>query len=379
MSISPTDPLLPSTASDLVVLYSTFAGGLITTTLNAANPVIIETYLSETTKLSSLTVYVLTSLVGSTTIYTSIGSSFSAVETEPVTVISRGNPTLLSVVLVPTSKSTSKSRTLANSASITTAATPSESQIVSSRQRSSVGLPGSAIAGIAIGATVVVLFLLAFGWCLKRRRRSRRNVKSESATFNRADSKTFRKAELEGTAGSSTFEWQPKPELPVTEVITPGAPDDIASRMPAAASDGQVINPHQELEAVPIIKSGIRSDEVPSPSIGITPTEQSEEPAASESTRPSQSATAIEGGLRRQHNNEISSPKHTVLTEPSQQDQAVVDASQLNKLKAQERDLAEYIEAHETLQKLKNEHIVLQERIRAAEERAQRLNTSDLG
>jgi hypothetical protein len=56
-----------------------------------------------------------------------------------------------------------------------------------------------------------------------------------------------------------------------------------------------------------------------------------------------------------------------------------VDASQLNKLKAQERELAEYIEAHETLQRLKNEHITLQERIRAAEERAQRLNTSDLG
>jgi hypothetical protein len=82
-----------------------------------------------------------------------------------------------------------------------------------------------------------------------------------------------------------------------------------------------------------------------SPSTGITSTEQLEEPAAPESTGPSRSATAIEGGLRRQHNNEISSPKCTELTDPSQQDQAVVDASQLNKLKAQERELAEYIEA----------------------------------
>ena len=56
-----------------------------------------------------------------------------------------------------------------------------------------------------------------------------------------------------------------------------------------------------------------------------------------------------------------------------------MDASQLNKLKAQARELAEHIEAHETLQKLKNEHIALQERIRAAEERAQRSKISDVG
>jgi hypothetical protein len=379
MTVSPLPPPTMSPGADLVVQYSAFAGGLITTTLNGANPVITETYLSETTELSSLTAYVLTSIVGSTTIFTGTGLPSTAVETELFTTIFAGNPTLLSVVLVPTSKSTSKSRTLVTSASITTATPPSESETVSSRQRSSVGLPGGAIAGIAISATVIVLFLLAFGWCLGRRRRSRRNVKSESATFNRADSKTFRKAELEGTAGSSTFEWQPKPELPVTEVIMSEASDDMASRMPAAASDGQVISPHQELEADPIIKSGIQSNEMPSPSIGITPTEQSEEPAALESTRPPQSATVIEGGHQREHNNEISSPKHTVQTEPSQQDQTIVDASQLSKLKAQERELAEYIEAHETLQRLKNEHIALQERIRAAEERAQRLNTSDLG
>lgn len=377
-----TSPLFPSAAPpslaapDLVVEYSAFAG-FVTTTLNAANPVITETYLSETTELSSLIAY---EPVNFTTLvtHTDVGFSSTALVTE-TTVSSTFVATLLSVVLVPASKSTSKSRTLVTSASITTAATPSESQTVSNRQRSSGGLSGGAIAGIAIGATVIVLFLLAFGWCLKRRRRSRHNIKSESATFNRADSKTFRKAELEGTTGSSTFEWQPKPELPVTEVIMPEAPDDITSRVPEAASDGQVINPHQELEVVPMIKSGIQNNEMPSPSIGITPTEQSEEPAASKSTRPSQSATVIEGGLRRQHNNEISSPKYTVLTEPSQQDQTIVDASQLNKLKAQERELAEYIEAHETLQRLKNEHIALQERIRAAEERAQRLNTSDLG
>jgi hypothetical protein len=39
----------------------------------------------------------------------------------------------------------------------------------------------------------------------------------------------------------------------------------------------------------------------------------------------------------------------------------------LNKLKAEERELAEYTEAYETLQKLKNEHIALQERINVAE------------
>jgi hypothetical protein len=72
-----------------------------------------------------------------------------------------------------------------------------------------------------------------------------------------------------------------------------------------------------------------------------------------------------------------SSPTYSASTEPTPQAQAAVDASQINKLKAQERELAEYIDAHETLQKLKNEHVALQERIKAAEERAQRLKVSD--
>ncbi len=63
-------------------------------------------------------------------------------------------------------------------------------------------------------------------------------------------------------------------------------------------------------------------------------------------------------------------------TESSPQAQAAVEASQLSKLKSQERELAEYIEAHETLQKLKNEHISLQERIKLAEECARRSNTN---
>ena len=297
MSLSPNaPPSAPPSGSlsleslDLVVRYSACTGGLITTTLTAADPVITETCLtSEMTKHSSLTAYIQTSPA------TASDSGF-------------GNPTLLSVVLVPASKVTSKSTILVTSATITAA--PSSSV---SPQRPF----GTAIAGIAVGATVVVLVLLASGWCLRRRRRRRRNVESGNETINRAGSKTFRKAELEGTAGSSTFEWRPKPELPVTEVIMPEAPDDITSRIPAAAVDQQIINPHQELEAVPIAELRSRPSEMRSPSTGITATEQSEEPAAPESPGPSQSAPAIEGGLRRQHHNEIPPPKSTELTEPS--------------------------------------------------------------
>jgi hypothetical protein len=91
----------------------------------------------------------------------------------------------------------------------------------------------------------------------------------------------------------------------------------------------------------------------------------------------SQSASANEEtNLLRAGLTKSSSPTYSASTEPTPQAQAAVDASQINKLKAQERELAEYIKAHETLQKLKNEHFALQERIKAAEECVQRSKVS---
>jgi hypothetical protein len=224
------------------------------------------------------------------------------------------------------------------------------------------GLKSGTIAGIAIAAAAAVLLILLVGFCLVRRRRRR----LPSTSVHRTESTGYKKAELEGTIVKNTFS---KAELPVTHGVTPPMPNDVPLNGPVAARIPGSSTAYQEMEAVSA--SGQRSSHHQAqwssrgPSrleqTGSTPTESSQSGAATE-----------EAGFLRRRNEENSFPTYTAITEPSTQDQAAVDASQLNKLKAEERELSEYIEAHETLQKLKNEHIALQERINAAEKRVQR-------
>lgn len=225
------------------------------------------------------------------------------------------------------------------------------------------GLRSGTIAGIAVGAAAAVLLILLLGVCLVRRGRRR----PPSTGVHRTELTEYRKAELEGTIVKNTFS---KAELPVTHGATPLIPNDVPLEGPAAARIPGPSTAYQEMEAVSV--SGQRSShhQAQWSSRGPSRLEQT----GSTPTESSQSGAAIEeAGFLRRRNEENSFPTYTAITEPSSQDQAAVDASQLNKLKAEERELAEYIEAHETLQKLKNEHIALQERINAAEKRAQRL------
>jgi hypothetical protein len=160
-----------------------------------------------------------------------------------------------------------------------------------------------------------------------------------------------------------------KAELPVTHGIIPVTRDNVPLKGPAAARTPGPSIAYQEMEAASVLGERPSHNQTQWSSSGPSRVERT----GSAPTESSQSGAATEeAGLLRRHNEESSFPKHTAITESSPQDQAVVDASQLNKLKAEERELAEYIEAHETLQKLKNEHIALQERIKAAEKRAQR-------
>jgi hypothetical protein len=164
----------------------------------------------------------------------------------------------------------------------------------------------------------------------------------------------------------STF---PKAELPVTHKNVPATGDDFPVQGLAAAGTARPSTAHQEMGAVSIRGQPPSHHQVQWSSGGPSPLEL----AGANPTESSQGGPATEGlGLSGSHNEENSSPKYTAVTESTPHDQAVVDASQLNKLKAEERELAEYIEAHETLKKLKNEHIALQERINAAEQRALR-------
>jgi hypothetical protein len=289
---------------------------------------------------------------------------------------SNTRPSQTSLPSTKTSEGTLTTTPFVNSATTTTEETSSKSPTVSGHHNSPGRLHGGAIAGIAIGAALAVLFLLLLGWWFMNRRR--RTVEPQSAALNRAESKGYKKAELEGTAGSGTFEWKPKPELPSSEAVMHDGRDNTFSRRPVSVGHPQPPDVHQELEAASRVNPWTRGSQIPFSSTATSPSQPLEEPSMLAVMGLSESVAVNEGvGLLRTNQSETSSPKNVVINSSSQ-DQAVVDASQLNKLKAQERELAEYIEAHETLQKLKNEHIALQERIRAAEERAQRSKISDV-
>jgi hypothetical protein len=225
------------------------------------------------------------------------------------------------------------------------------------------GLRPGAIAGIAVGAAAAVLLLL-LGFCLIRRRH--RTASPPSTGVNRAESTGYKKAELEGSTIKSTFH---KAELPVTHKNVSVTGDDFPVQGPAATGTARPSTAYQEMGAVSIRSQPPSHHQVQRSLGDPSPLELAgANPAESSQSRPATGGL----GLSWSHNEENSSPKYTAVTESSPHDQAVVDASQLNKLKVEERELVEYIEAHETLQKLKNEHIALQERINAAEQRAHR-------
>ena len=246
--------------------------------------------------------------------------------------------------------------------------------------------PSTSTLVIAVVVPVVVVALLAAlgAFCFMRRRRRKRAI--GNTELSRAESTAFRKPELEGTPGTTRFESEPKPELEATPkhkwsrrsrrgAELDGTPKEKRSaRYRKGAVDSLKRDTiYQEKEAVQPPQAVL--SEVPElPAVReYQPVRHSTDQIRSAPTDSSQSASANEEtNLLRMGPTKRASPTYSATTESSPQAQAAVDASQINKLKAQERELAEYIEAHETLQKLKNEHIALQERIKAAEERAQR-------
>jgi hypothetical protein len=220
-----------------------------------------------------------------------------------------------------------------------------------------------------------ILLLLLRLWI-----RSRRRGSNHAPYVARTKSTGFRKPELEGTLGTRRFDVEPKPELDVQGENTPVTQREQSSTFPTVTTTASPSAAYQEKEVVQPMYSDTRQSAEVHPMQGPSqpvPDPQLLESAPSESSRGDRAheKAPLLGGAQ----NESMSPKYAVVTESSPQAQATVDAAQLNQLKAQERELAEYIEAHETLQKLKNEHIALQERIKAAEDRVQRSKTSGGG
>lgn len=365
----------PGQQTSFIIQYYDYYGHLVTTTLSEPTiSTIIPTITYSATYSQVATILSLSTFLSSDTSGTSAGLvTLSAL-------IDTASTTEIEIVVLPTASQaqsyTQPSQT-SQATTQTSAAVTSQPPTESSAQDTHGGLHGGAIAGIAIGAVLAALFLIALGWCLARRRG--RRTETQSAPLDRSESERFEKSELEDTT-ARRLEWQPKSGLPGNEKMEADAPVGIQSRIPTSASYTENTTTQQELEAVPVLNRSSRVGHIPTASIVPSPSQKLEVPSPSPPTTSSESpAPTGEAGVPKQPHYLPTSAKYTMITESSLQEQTAADASQLNKLKAQERELAEYVEAHESLQKLKNEQVALRERIRAAEERAQRSMTGNLG
>ncbi len=216
------------------------------------------------------------------------------------------------------------------------------------------------IAAIIVPLAIVALLVVgAFVFVRRRRRRHGPRLLRTDSTFS------YKKPELEGTPGTKRFSSKPKPELDAKSLKTSKAwyrrhAVELAEK--ASTYHEKDIDPPTRNFELPALLE--RQEEAPAEH----PIKQAVAMPTEEYRRTSTNEGADFMGRPR--------PKFAVTTGSTPQAQAAVDANELNKLKAQEREMTEYIEAHETLQKLRNEHIALQERIKAAEERAQRSRVS---
>ena len=230
--------------------------------------------------------------------------------------------------------------TIVNSSATTTGATTTSATVVSTPSTSSLSpvpaarppsssLSAGAKAGIGIGAALGAIIALALLWLLYIHKRKHKNDIPEllvPGTVARKESTTYRKPELEGDHGENSFHYPGKPELAVAETSTNPTSSNVAleettqhlpSSITPEATEKELVNPDQPISR---IQSPERLPQVPVP--------QTEDTV----------------------------PKYAVTDD-------------LEIMRAQERQMASEIDAHESLQRLRHEHAALLQRIKEAEER----------
>ena len=171
--------------------------------------------------------------------------------------------------------------------------------------------------------------MLAVLWLFYIHKRKHKNNTPElpvTGSVARNESTAYRKPELEGDHSEKTFQYPKKPELAVAETSTNLTSSNVASeeastQIPSSttheATEKELVNPDQPISR---IRSPEHLPQIPMP--------QTEDAA----------------------------PKYLV-------------ADNLESMRAQERQLAGEIDAHESLQRLREEHAALLQRIKEAEER----------
>lgn len=274
------------------------------------------------------------------------------------------------------SSSSSTSATITSSSSLlsSTSIPPlSTSPAGASSQSPSGRLSAGAEAGIAVGAAVVALFVAALlVVCRKRRKRL-------SALNNAEPTRQFsmRKPELEGSSGLVTSSPISKLEPAATTITQIPASSasvsqqtNFSTQIPITAGASQSENQVLECKRVPSY--------VPEPvgdhTRGETSVQRSARPPAKESTKQLEETfpkyivdsptTPALGGQQQSHSSPATAPANSSGT----------TATDINVMKAQEREIAEVLAANESVQRLRAEHAALVDRIRMAELKAQELN-----
>jgi hypothetical protein len=270
------------------------------------------------------------------------------------------------------SSSTSAMTTSSSSLLSSTGIPPlSTSPAGASSQPPSGGLSAGADAGIAVGAAAVALSVIATLLVVCRKRRKRLSTRELNNTLSNAEPTrqlSMRKPELEGNRGLIT-------SSPISK-LEPAA--TTTTQMPASsASVSQQTNFSAQ---IPITAGASQSEKqvlkrkrvppyLPEPvgdhARGETSVQRSTRPPAKESTK------QLEETFPKYI---VDSPTTPALGGQQQSHSSPATATDINVMKAQEREMAEVLAANESVQRLRAEHAALLDRIRMAELKAQELN-----
>jgi hypothetical protein len=207
-----------------------------------------------------------------------------------------------------------------------------------------------------------------------RKRRKRLSARELNDTLNNAEptrQSSMRKPELEDSRGPVTSSPISKLELAATTITQMPASSasvsqqtNFSAQIPITAGASQSEKQVLECERFP----PYLPEPVGDHTRGETSVQRSIRPPAKESTKQLEETfpkyMSALGGQQQSHSSPATAPANSSGT----------TATDINVMKAQEREMAEVLAANESLQRLRVEHAALLDRIRMAELKAQELN-----